>query len=106
MLSSSGGVVSSLAGRRSHTDELLGLGLAVVVGIDSFNRLGEVSELCLVGSVGSARSFIFGDIRKGDVFGAGYSSELLLAQGTFEKHRRLTRAFFLSPLRYPKKNAL
>lgn len=94
MLSSSGGVVSSLAGRRSHTDELLGLGAAVFVGIDSFNRLGEVSELCLVGCVGSARSFVFGDIRKGDVFGAGYSSELLLSQGTFVERRSSLGRFF------------
>lgn len=70
MLSSSGGVVSSLAGRRSHTNELLGLGLAVFVRGSSFNRLGKVSGLCLVGCIGSAQYFIFCDIRKGGVFGA------------------------------------
>lgn len=87
MLSSSGGVVSSLAGQRSHTDELLGWGMAGFVGIDSFNRLSEGSELCLAGCIGSARSFIFGDIRKGDVFEAEYNSELLLSQGTFVERR-------------------
>lgn len=96
MLSSSGGVVSSLAGRRSHTNELLGLGAAVFVGIDSFNRLGEVSELCLVGYVGSARFFIFADIRKGSVFGASYSSRRLLSQGSFvERRNSLGRYFYL-----------
>ena len=67
-LSSSGGVVSPLARRRSPTDDVLGLGVAVFVGISSFNRLGEIYKLCLVACIGSACFFVFGGVQKGGVF--------------------------------------
>lgn len=44
----------------------------------------------------SGSFFIFGDIRKESVFGAEYSSELLLTQGTFVERRSSLGRYFYS----------
>jgi hypothetical protein len=85
-LSSSGRVVSPLAGRRSPTDELLEFGVVLFGQSGSFNQPVRVSGVgCTeaVGSVISARFFVFCDVRKRGV----HSSELSLAKGTFVKRR-------------------
>ena len=48
VLSSSGGVVSPLAGQRSPTDDVLGFGLAELVKRSSFNQLCQVHLLRFV----------------------------------------------------------
>jgi hypothetical protein len=89
-LSSSGRVVSPLAGRRSPTDELLELGIVSFTWLGSFNQPVHISGVgCTdaVGSVISARFFVFCDIRRWSVFRGVYSNGLSLAQGTFVKRR-------------------
>jgi hypothetical protein len=89
-LSSSGRVVSPLAGRRSPTDELLKLGIVLFGQSGSFNQPAHVSEVGSAGGVGSvifARSFVFCDVRKRGVFRGVHSRGLSLAKWTFVKRR-------------------
>ncbi len=83
-------MVSPLAGRRSPTDELVEFGIVLFTCLGSFNRPVRVPGVGCTGGVGSvisARFFIFGDIRKRGVFRGVHSSELSLAKGTFVKRR-------------------
>ncbi|MFV0537073.1 MAG: hypothetical protein ACK5M3_06820 [Dysgonomonas sp.] len=82
-LSSSGGVVSPLAGRRSPTDDVWGLGIDDFEGFGSFNQLAGGHKSGIANCVGSDRYFIFGCIRKGGVFGLRIAAIFLLFNGTF-----------------------
>jgi hypothetical protein len=83
-LSSSGRVVSPLAGRRSPTDELLEFEIVLFTCLGSFNQPIHISGVgCTeaVGSVISARFLIFCDVRKQGVFGVRIATGFRLPKG-------------------------
>jgi len=89
-LSSSGGVVSPLAGRRSPTDEFLELGVVLFGRFCSFNQLTFMSGIQCIRHIGTATCacfFIFCDVRKQGVFLGLHSNGLRLDFGTFVKRR-------------------
>jgi hypothetical protein len=60
---------------------ILGYSDVVLAGGGSFNRLGRVHELCLAGSVGSARFWVFADVRSGGCSGLGIAADFRLPKG-------------------------
>ncbi|MDR1091032.1 MAG: hypothetical protein LBL79_08145 [Prevotella sp.] len=85
-LSSSGGVVSPLAGRRSPTDELLEFRIVLFVQPGSFNRLIQMSKVWGTGAgstVISGLLFHLYQCSGGCVFWSLHSNGLELSKGAF-----------------------
>lgn len=106
VLSSSGGVVSPLAGRRSPTDDILGFGLAELVKRSSFNQLCQMYGVRIVSSIGLAYFLVLSDVFDYVYLGLSITAIFCYPMGRLHKRRSSLGHFLNASFHFTKNSPM